>query len=512
MQTDITNILIELNRAVKILNFYPQGHPHRDEAVRNCYELLKGLVEEEGEVELQKVDKRVAVNGAHSHHAFSTSLAREFFLRKIEAITFTRGFTEQDVLVFLGLFVAKPEEVLERGGAERIIIEENTQGLLVNDLTFEVIESEREQQKEHYAQADSREGDKEDNLEKKEEETIHHEEDSLPWLIDRIEQEKDVIRYNDLAIRMVEKALHLVGARGFDELFPALRVFLKHTLVNSLPEEIRKKARECLSQLLGNEDIVRYLVSRIGRQDETEQTTIHHLLVMCEDRSVDVMLDALVDIEDAQVRRRLFNALIYFGDRMRDRVEARLDDPRWFAVRQMVSLLGAIGGEDSLDALEQAYMHEDVRVKKEVLKSLARIPSPRSSRLLIATIHDREADRALKGQAVISLAILKDKEAVDVLGELATRRDAFTDNTDLKKEAVKALGIIGDRRALPYLEKLATRRAWFRRQANEELKTLAILSLGKIGGEEAMDIIRRVCNQSTGSLYTTCRRVLEGKM
>ncbi len=509
MQADITNILIELNRAVKTLNFYPEGHPNRDEAVKNCYRLIMNLIKEEGEARLEAADKKISINGVHSAHPFSSSLGRELFLRKIHTVTFTKGLTERDMLTFLMLLVAKPEDIFQRGGAEKIIIRENTQGLLVNDLTFEIIESEREKERERYSDAESQEGDKESAMER-EEEPLQQEDDSLQALLKRIEKEKDVIRYNDLAIRIVEKALHLIDAGEFDELFPVLKVFLRHALTKSLPEEIRKKARECLFQLL-KEDTIRYLVLRIGRQDEPERTTIDHLLVMCEDRSVDIMLDALVDAEDASVRRRLFNVLVYFGDRIREKVEARLNDPRWFAVRQMVALLGALGGEGSLDALERAYMHEDIRVKKEVLKSLARIPSPRSSRLLISTIHDKEADRTLKAQAIISLAILKDKDAVDILGELATKRETFTDNTDLKKEAIKALGIIGDRRALPYLEKLATRRVWFRREANEELKNLAILSLGKIGGSEALDIVKRVCNQSTGQLYATCRRVLEGK-
>ena len=49
----------------------------------------------------------------------------------------------------------------------------------------------------------------------------------------------------------------------------------------------------------------------------------------------------------------------------------------------MVSLLGELGGKASLDTLEEIYDHPDARVKKEIMKSLARIPSQKSLDILL---------------------------------------------------------------------------------------------------------------------------------
>jgi HEAT repeat protein len=189
-------------------------------------------------------------------------------------------------------------------------------------------------------------------------------------------------------------------------------------------------------------------------------------------------------------------------------VERRLGDERWFAARQMVSLLGVLGGTQSLDALETAYARAEISVKKEVLKSLARIPSERSSKILMEALKD--SNRSIQGQSIISLGMLKDPDAVDVLGEIAVKRDTFSDYFELRKEAVKALGIIGDEMAVPFLTRLLFKRVWFGKKHHEEICSLAVIALGKIGGHEALEAIARAYNESAGALYSTCKRVLEG--
>jgi HEAT repeat protein len=223
---------------------------------------------------------------------------------------------------------------------------------------------------------------------------------------------------------------------------------------------------------------------------------------------VELLLDALVDSPEAHARRNIFNSLVSLGERIRPEVERRLDDERWFAARQMVSLLGALGGTQSLEALETAYARPEISVKKEVLKSLARIPSKKSSNILMEALKD--SNRSIQGQAIISLGMLRDPEAVDVLGEIAVKRDTFSDYFEQRKEAVKALGIIGDQRGVPFLTRLLFKRVWFGKRDHEELCSLAVIALGKIGGYEALEAIERAYNESAGALYSTCKRVIEG--
>jgi len=174
-----------------------------------------------------------------------------------------------------------------------------------------------------------------------------------------------------------------------------------------------------------------------------------------------------------------------------------------------VSLLGEIGDIRSLDAIESAYENPDPRVKKEVMKTMVKLPDPRSTAFLIKVLD--EQDHALVSQAIISLGMLKDPGAIDILGRIAIKWEPFADTQDTKREAIKALGIIGDTRAVPYLTNVLFKKAWFGKKTNEEVRSLAAYSLGMIGGDEAFDAIAKVEKSSEGELYITCKRILEGR-
>ena len=57
--------------------------------------------------------------------------------------------------------------------------------------------------------------------------------------------------------------------------------------------------------------------------------------------------------------------LVRLGEKILPLIEAKMLDTRWFTMRQMVALLGAIGDARSIPPLEAAYNHADVRVKKK---------------------------------------------------------------------------------------------------------------------------------------------------
>ena len=221
------------------------------------------------------------------------------------------------------------------------------------------------------------------------------------------------------------------------------------------------------------------------------------------------MLNALIDAQEASRRRNIFNATILFGKKILPLVHKELDNEQWYAVRQMVALLGELGDPSTINLLEYAYANEDLRVKKEVLKSLARIQGAASTAFLLRTLD--EEDQALVIQAIISLGMLRDSSAVDEIGKIALKWKPFSDNQDSKREAIKALGIISDTRAIPYLTKILLKTRWFNKQVYEDARSLAANSLNMIGGEEAYKAIAKVRANSTGELYNICKRILDGK-
>lgn len=517
-------ILIELNKAVKMHNLYPQGHPNLDATLGRSYVLLKKIIDEAGEVKW-KIDQKGFYDGkvpiAPGNHQLA-DLAKKLFFRRVKEITLTSNITQADLKGFLAILKIEPDELREMGGIEAFIAVKGIEGILLNEMSYEALkklkkeleEKQKEEEKVEVAlgKEEASAGESAESAEKKppppppQKET--EKEESFSLLVERIRGEADAIKYTDLAVRIKEKADNLLIEKKFDEVFPALAVFLEHASpLSGLSNDIRATALDKLASFLTAE-VLRYLIGKTGEKG-ADYGAAQHMLLRGGDQSIELILSALIEAPDAVIRRNLFNTALMFGKRIIPLVEKYFASDQWYVVRQMVSLLGELGDPASIDAIISAYGNPDVRIKKEALKSLARIQSPRSKDFLLKAIE--EEDPSLVAQAVISLGMLRDSSAVEPIGRIALKWEPFADNQDPKKEAIKALGIIGDARAVPFLAKVLSKKAWFGKRINEEVRLLAANALGMIQNPEADKTLQAAMDGSAGELYNVCKRILEGR-
>ncbi|MBI5562987.1 MAG: HEAT repeat domain-containing protein, partial [Deltaproteobacteria bacterium] len=419
-------------------NFYPGGHPNLDSALERSYALVKKAIDEAGEIKW-RIDQKGFYsdkNPLAPSNPDAATLAKKVFFRRINAITFTSRITVKDMKVFLSMLRLEPEELAQKGGADHVLAAGDVTGILLNSQSYEDLlkikkELEEKKRKEELVKEEKKKIEAEEGTSTKEEESKPPEEEektreeSLAELLERIKDEKDAIRYRDLAARIKDKCALLLAAKKHRECALALFVFLDHTNEAwGMPEGIRSMAAERITECL-DEEMLRHLIARVGNKDEPMRHDIQRILLHGGSPAIERLLDAVIAAPEAVSRRNYYNTIILFGPRIRTNVEARIPNAEWFVVRQMVSVLGDLGDEGALDALESAYKHEDARVKKEVLKSLVKLPSPRSTAVLIAAIEEQEESPVR--QAVISHGLLKDTQAIDRLGKIALKRDPFAE-------------------------------------------------------------------------------------
>ncbi len=514
-------ILIELTKAVKMHNFYPEGHPNLDSALEKCYLLMRKRLEEDPEITWQVDQKGFYHNKASiaPGNQDIVGLAKKFFFRRIKEITFTTQITPSDMKTLLSALKSEPEDIQAKGGVEVFFAGEDVSGILVNSLSYEELRKLKKELQEKNEQEAKNESAREETQEQKEGprgEAASSNEDkkdierqdapreALAELLQRIKDERDFLKYKDLAVRIKEKTDILSVEKKIEELLPVLLVFYEHSFESALPEDIKEEASRHLTSFL-NQDVLRFLVARVGNKDEVNRTAIQRMLVSAGTEAIELLLDDITVAQEASRRRNLYNTLLLFGGGLRPFVEKRIDSKEWYVARQMISLLGELGDAKSIGAIEDAYEYPDERVKKEVLKSLVKIPSPRSTEMLIRALG--EANQALVSQAITSLGMLKDPLSIDALARVALK-DKYQES---KKDAIKALGLIGDQRAVPYLTKILFRKVWFGKKSHEGVRSLAAYSLGMIGGPEAYKAVEAASKSSEGELYSACKTILERK-
>ena len=524
MPTDYNNILIELNKTVKTLKFYPKGHPNLDEALEQCYALIKEGLDSEGEFKW-KVDQNgfyVGDKAVAPAHSPTAAFAKQFFLRSVKFITFSPKLTTLDIQELVSLLMMEPLEIKKLGGAEKIMISEGATGILLNDMNYEDALEIQEELQEDDVEEEFMEEEIEEEVEEEPEiieeieeieEEVHMDEEQikdLDKLLKDIQKEEDLLKYQDLCTSLRKMAKEIAIMKEFDKNYEILRVVNHeiHTLMQK-SKEIRNLAIETIEDII-NKDILHYLIARLANRDDSEITVLRQIISAREHDGIETLLDMLIEDGSSHLRRVIYDTLVVYGEAIRPHLHKRLSDNRWFVVRQVAALLGELGGKDSLDRLEKIYANEDTRVKKEVLKSLSRIKSVRSKEILMNAL--LEHDMSIKSQAMISLGMLKDESAIDTIGTIITDKGSFYDDSmEMQKEGIKALGIIGSEQAVQYLEKIALKSVWFGKNELDEVKSLAVTSLGKIGSDNALNIVHKAYKGSKGKLHEACKRVIEGR-
>ena len=535
---DYNLILMELNKAVKMHNFYPQDHPNLQNALKNSHQIMHKKMENGEEIKytINKngfFHEQIPIN---PDNADLGALAKRLFYRRIKEFTITTHITTQDLAHFINMIHLEPSDITELGGVESILASNGVEGVLLNEMRYEDLKLLKAQLEEKAAEeeaekalkqakADAAEGeegepgsgegtqepDEETELSEateSEAETVQVDE-QLMELLDKIDTEDDFLKYNDISVRINAKVESLITAEHFTEAFPAILLFHNHSCASRLDPDLRAIAVERLDLLLANNEVLSYLVERAGHKEEEVRKEIQKMIVSRGDTAIELLLNVLIEAKEASTRRNLFNTAIQFGNAILPHIDKELKSDTWYAVRQMVALLGEIGDPSTIDMLQRAYLNEDLRVKREVLKSIARIASERSTQFLINALE--EGDESLVNQAITSLGMLRDPAAIDKLGAIALHWDPFTDSQEAKREAIKALGFISDQKAVEYLRTILYKKRWFGKHSNEDFRALAANALGMIGGEEAFEAIKKVHSNSEGDLFNTCKRILDGR-
>jgi hypothetical protein len=114
------------------------------------------------------------------------------------------------------------------------------------------------------------------------------------------------------------------------------------------------------------------------------------LMIAHLDRDADApLLDALVSAPGRGTRRALMDRLVRLGPDIAPHVLQRLNDQRWFVVRNMITLLRETEADVPASALDPLLTHGDARVRREVLQLRMEREDTRAGALTVA-VADRD--------------------------------------------------------------------------------------------------------------------------
>ncbi|MDX1567220.1 MAG: hypothetical protein R3223_05420 [Longimicrobiales bacterium] len=274
----------------------------------------------------------------------------------------------------------------------------------------------------------------------------------------------------DGALRMVQMALEveawgLIVQSAVAELMKEGRVAELFDLMGQAPESVTNgRIRKYITSpgqvrsLLGGDDVdeaaLDAIVEEMGRE------------------AVAPLMDALVESESRAVRRKVFDRLTELEEDLHTEIRRRLQDSRWYVVRNMLALIQRLDTPPSEVDYGGFLDHPDQRVRREAFPLVLQYPASRT-RTLATGLADE--DERLNRMALVELRDGTPETLVPTLVNRIIRSDR---PEDLRSMAVRALEGTGSglaRTAL--LELVRAGKTLFRREKLAEPSPTVLAAL-----------------------------------
>ncbi|HTM57308.1 MAG TPA: HEAT repeat domain-containing protein [Candidatus Udaeobacter sp.] len=249
---------------------------------------------------------------------------------------------------------------------------------------------------------------------------------------------------------------------------------------------------------------VRELVATLDRQGDEGVEAFLALANEFGEPSAEWLMQVLAESQQQRTRRPLARALATLVKNNPERLLAWMHDPRWYVVRNLVHILGWIGGDGVTGYLAAAIDHPEFRVRREIVAALSSA-SPEVARPILMKMLTR-AEPRLFAMIVHQLAHFRDDSVVRHFVEIL-RGAEFQERSDDEKRAIYiALANEGDD-VIPSLEQEFARGGLFTGGLDLHWQSVA-RCLARIGTPAAREALDRGARSSRSGVRKACAMAL----
>lgn len=500
----------ELAKGIKIVGFYPPGHPALVQAIRKIVSAIEAVPPPESGIEIDVTKNALLYREEPlpSGNKTIVDLNRELYHRRASRLILLPGQKPEEMIAFLSALHRDIQDLQDQGGLEKVLLREKVSRIWVNRVDYEgltkMLKEEEtplpEEDAEGFASPDPSLG-----LDDKPPEELELEE-----LLKRLEKESDTGIYRDLVISVTRALLREVDDRRTEYSCAALSIYVNH--LERPPEknpEIVTLARMGIKEIV-SDDLVDHYIRRLREQGGRHRAEVETTLVAFGERAVKALLSALAEEGDLLVRKSIVDIVVKIGQPSIPAIIDNLNDSRWYVVRNMVSILGSLDTPDLAPRIAASLSHPDLRVKKEAIRGLSRLSHPSAVTALGELCFFPEETIALSATAALSLK-KGEEEAVQVLLRRAVQKKVFFPHYRLAHEAIESLRAIDSDAAVTALEEILHTTAVWETLNFRELKKHALQCISRMSGDRPRAIVLRARSAPEAYLRVEAERIMKKK-
>ena len=273
-------------------------------------------------------------------------------------------------------------------------------------------------------------------------------------------------------------------------------------LLNELDRD-HTLARDELTEALAGLDAAA-IADRFDEGEATDQGRFAAFAVALGAPAVGICVDIMSRAEKARARAAAVTALCYLCAEDPELLAPWLADPRWHVVRNIVFVLGHIGGPAVVSLLSTVARHPEPRVRRQLVQALGSVPPRDRNPLLIEQLGARDAQ--LLAAALNMLTRQKDPQVARAILSVIESPDFESLEENNQRTLFGALGEIADDRAVPALEALLHKGGWFARRGFQ--RVAAARTLRRIGTPNAMAALEAGVRARSEAVRAACLEAL----
>ena len=512
----VLDALGSVHRALRAWKFYPPGHPSRKTRIRQAHAAMLAMLNgndlslTSGRKNFSFPDGEVLKDTTH----ISASLSYEFFIRRIQKITFLHDLNEEDLLDFIRMLTIAPDAVQKSGGMDKMMEEHGVRTIWVNEYDLSIINAKRQDLEYHgktpqtLDEVESGFGqewveDPEQPVEKLEDLNSN---DELLELLARLATTLD----EDLYLMAVRQAITcsdtFKSRNDLAGLSPLVELLAEHANDATRTAGLRNSAGFGLEQLALGDGLLAYLLDHTEAHDALSHEAMLAVISASGPAGISMTISKMGSTDNLAVRKELSSLLVGLDASAVPVILKMMQDKRWYIVRNLCAILGDIGMPAAVPDLQACLQHTDIRVCKEAVRSLAKIGGREAESAIIAVLHG--SNSVLFPQVIASLGGMKSRRALVELMQIVCSKDMLLKNLSLKVDALGAIAIIGDRQAVPILTRILASSHILARSRWDQFKIAIAGCLGRLGDVRALPILNKKAS-GDGELARACAEAVE---
>lgn len=250
-----------------------------------------------------------------------------------------------------------------------------------------------------------------------------------------------------------------------------------------LPAELRLNLKDAFSR----REFLDEILSGLSIWGKPKYDQVSLLIQVIGRPFIDPLLDRLTDEENMSLRRFMMDRVLAFGEAAVPALAARLDDQRWYVLRNVVVMLRTLAPGREAERLRPLLRNPHPKVRLEVLKSLLLCRDPLAQRMLARDLEAEDPETRLQALALVDRHT--PPEVLHKLLALLNSGGFSAAECDLKTACIRALAETGNPAALPELTRLLATRSLLAAKALLRLKLDIVRSLAQYPPEAAIPVL-----------------------